>query len=698
MASGETGLGSRDPEERRRAVADIAKAPDADQSRLLIAALGDPDWRVRKEAVGIAPGLPASRAVLEALVKAFEPGDNVGLRNAAVEALTAFGSRAVEAIGSAMPGLDADGRKLAAEALSRTGDPGALRQLEELLDDDDVNVRAAAIEAIPIAGRVDVERAVTLLERCLVSQDALAVLGALEGLNRLGAPVGFPLLRPHVEDPLFREAALVAAGLSGHVDAAPHLARWLATAEGRTRRSALHALATFVGDDPAARRAARTALGGLEEKQRRRLVDEARRASDDLEARRCVLLIVGVLGTSEAAEAVIDALADDRVASEAERALEMLGPAAILALSRRARAGSSQERAACVEQLGRLADESSRAIASQAILDATEDGAPDVVRAALGALRRIGDEGTFGLATRFLLPDSSPALRQAAALALAATATRYPEASRALARQCRPDADDAVVAAVIMTVRPESVFGSVAQDVAFLADAASNQSGVARRAAFDALSRFEGAAAIEAVSFGITDEAPEVQLAAIRALGRMRDENGRAAGVGHLLEVVGNVADDAVGVAAIEALGDTNDPGALDVLRGVARQGTAVRAVAAVEALSRLDAPDRTDALIHALSRPEPEVVKAALRAVARDESNPRVMAHVASCLDHEAWDVRRLAAELLGRRADARDLLRQRLVHEREALVREEIQRSLSEGEGTPVRRTMPPLGGGAG
>jgi HEAT repeat protein len=153
-------------------------------------------------------------------------------------------------------------------------------------------------------------------------------------------------------------------------------------------------------------------------------------------------------------------------------------------------------------------------------------------------------------------------------------------------------------------------------------------------------------------------------------------------------------------VAAIEALGNANDPSAIDVLRGVARQGAARRAVAAVEAIGRIDAPGRIDALVHALSHPEPEVVKAALRALATEERDPRAAAHVGACLDHEVWDVRRLAAELLGRRSDAagKHLLRQRLIDEREPLVREEIQRSLAETEGVPVRRTMPPLPGGMG
>jgi HEAT repeat protein len=242
--------------------------------------------------------------------------------------------------------------------------------------------------------------------------------------------------------------------------------------------------------------------------------------------------------------------------------------------------------------------------------------------------------------------------------------------------------------------------GTATDDALFLADAASNESAIVRRAALEAIARFGGAQAVEAASFGVTDEAPEVQLAAIRALGRMRDDAGRPVGSARLLEVVRTFSDDGLGVAAIEALGETGDPAGLEILRGVAREGAAMRAVAAVEAIGRIEAPGRVDALIHALSHAEVEVVKAALRTLAREEKDPRGIAHVAACLDHEAWDVRRLSAELLGRRPDAsaKQLLRQRLIGEQEPLVRQEIQRSLAEAEGVPVRRTMPPLGGGIG
>jgi HEAT repeat protein len=624
----------------------------------------------------------------------------VGLRNAAVEALGGFGSSAVDALRAAIPALDADGRKLAAEALSRSGDAAALGVLQMLLEDTDPNVRAAAIEAITGVGAGDLDRAASLLERCLVSGDALTALGALEGLNRLGVAVGWPMLRPHIGNPALREALLMAAGLSGHPDAVPYLARALAATEGRVFRKAVTALATFVVNDRGSIKAARAALASLGEAARRRLVDEARGPSEDLETQRCALLVVGALGNKEAAEAVIAALADDRVAAEAEQALGMLGPAAILALSDRARTETGDEQAACIEQLGRLADDSTRAVACQAIIEAAERGTPEIVRAALVSLAQLGDEGALGLALRWLTPEAPPAVRQAATTALATCAARYPEASRAIARQSRHDTPDALVAVTVISALDGPVFDTTAEDISFLADAASNESAIVRRAALEALARSKSPAAVEAASFALTDEAPEVQLAAIRALGRMRDDTGHAIGAPHLLEVVRTFSDDALGVAAVEALGETGDAAAVDVLRGVLREGSPVRAFAAVEAMGRIDAPGRVDALIQALVHSEPEVVKAALRALATEERDPRAAAHVGASLDHAAWDVRRLSAELLGRRSDAtsKHLLRQRLIGEQEPLVREEIQRSLAEAEGGTVRRTMPPLGGGMG
>src|SRR5690606_23137649 len=101
-------------------------------------------------------------------------------------------------------------------------------------------------------------------------------------------------------------------------------------------------------------------------------------------------------------------------------------------------------------------------------------------------------------------------------------------------------------------------------------------------------------------------------------------------------------------------------------------------------------------ALIDALSHPDAEVVKAALRGLSA-ERDARVGAHLGACLDHEAWDVRRLAADLMGRTGQTASigLLRAKLASESEPLVREAIQRALVELElGGGLRRTTPPPG----
>src|SRR5438552_703135 len=104
---------SSDPEVRRRAVARLVEVDDVRAPDLLLRALGDNDWRVRKEAGQAASALGPSQALLDKLVMALFPGDNVGLRNAVVETLAAFGRSAVPPVVSALPSLDADGRKLA---------------------------------------------------------------------------------------------------------------------------------------------------------------------------------------------------------------------------------------------------------------------------------------------------------------------------------------------------------------------------------------------------------------------------------------------------------------------------------------------------------------------------------------------------------------------------------------------------------
>ncbi|HMJ12234.1 MAG TPA: HEAT repeat domain-containing protein, partial [Polyangiaceae bacterium] len=424
LAAIEAALRSADPEDRRQAAARLGELAGEALVPLLMRALGDEDWRVRKEATSVAVALAPSGDVLRGLVDALLPGENVGLRNAAVEALAGYGAPAVDLLSGMLPSLDADGRKLAVEALGRTGVPAALMALRPLLGDQDPNVRAATVESIAALGTTGLDTAIPLLEQCLDAEDQLVRLAALDGLNGLGVVLRWDRLRRLLGDPVLQRAALLAAGRSGHADAAPLLVRALDRAHGASFRNAVQALAQFVAVSPGSRDAARVGLRDLSKRARERLLAEAAGTSEDFELRRAALLLTGVLPFPEAADVAADALSDDTVAGTAEQALHMHGARAVPALVARARAGFSEERALCVALLGQLADATNADTALAAVRAALSDESLEVVSSALGALAQIGDESCLELAAHWLAADPSVPVRTAAAAALAALATR----------------------------------------------------------------------------------------------------------------------------------------------------------------------------------------------------------------------------------------------------------------------------------
>ena len=74
-----------DAEVRRRAVVRAASDQGGPAlAVLLMRALGDEDWRVRKEAAHAAVRRAEELAMMEPLVHAICQGENVGLRNAAL--------------------------------------------------------------------------------------------------------------------------------------------------------------------------------------------------------------------------------------------------------------------------------------------------------------------------------------------------------------------------------------------------------------------------------------------------------------------------------------------------------------------------------------------------------------------------------------------------------------------------------------
>lgn len=691
-------LVSDDAEERRRATSDLSEFDAERAADFLIQVLGDQDWRVRKEAVLVALTYAPSRVMLTRLISALASAENVGLRNAAVEAIGGYGEDAVELLAHALSSMDADGRKLAVEALGRSGGSSSMPVLSATLEDRDPNVHLASIEALASIGCAGVREVEPLLEACLVSSEPLTKLAALEGLNAMGSRLPWSTIERCLGQPMLRHPALIAAGQSGDLRAVPVLLDALEVAFGTGLAEvtlalfnlsrfpeALAALLDSRGRTHAAEIGERLAALVLNEQQ----AEENRRAA---------LIVLGVLGLPGAAECALDALGDDRLLGEAHEALELLGSYAVPALVEAARGASVALRASCLAILSRIADEHNSVPALEAARFGLFDESAEVQRAALGLLARIGDPESIEEVVRFFGRENTPATLHAAESALQELASRYPQAASELARRVEPLAPEAQAACVAIGALRGGVRGSLALDIAFLAAALSNTSAAARRAAIEVLAELSGADGVTAIAFALTDEEREVRRVAVAALGSMRGEDGSPVGVSQLVELVEQTPDPDLLAAAARALGETGDLSTLAVLKPLLRSNHPFVSVSAVEAIAKIAGPRVVDVLLEGLVHPDAEVAKAAMLALS-NLGDPRVLAHIGAYLDHEAWDVRRLAADLLGRMSGdlALGLLRARLPSESSPPVRDAIARAL-EGAGAVRKTSAPPAGEGSG
>ncbi|EYF00348.1 HEAT repeat domain-containing protein [Chondromyces apiculatus] len=630
-----------DAEVRRLAAVRLPALDATSAAALLLLALSDGDWRVRKDATLAGQELLAAAGdrgdaggealLLEALVEALGPGENVGLRNAAIEVLAGHGRAAIGVIASAYEKLDADGRKLAVEALGRTGDAAALEALTRALADQDDNVRHAAVEAIAALGPGAPEPVIEVLTEALGDNDRLVQLTALHGLNALEAAAPWARIMPLLSDPMLRPAALEAAALAESPEAPAALVGALPSGRGRAFAQIVGALSRLTGGPLAVHvvEALRTAGPEVGARLARAAADPARQdasamaeppswgsgpSSGAIGLRGQALVLAALADAPSAVEAAIDALAEPALAEPAQRALMSLGRRALGEVLERLRAhvggragaGVGAEHAASESP---LEPEQAAALLDVAVALVGEDPARmeevhAVVRGALSspstllataavyALAKLGREEDLRLTAEQSVEAPLP-VACAAERALAALADRHPDAARSLAREMMHDPSRYLPAAVVLEALgaahvagvaavPELVSGMApggawrrasisleVDELSFLVHAAATGDARARCAAVSASVSVSGADALELLAAALADEEREVQLAAARALGRLRAALDPAAAPAiasrteELLDLLGQSGDAELVAAASSgpAGAEERDPG-----------------------------------------------------------------------------------------------------------------------------------------
>ena len=696
-------LDQTEPEARRVAVRQIAKVRGRETPELLLRALSDDDWRVRKEGTLVAAALEPRDEVVAALIAALEEKVNIGLRNAAVEALIAVGADAVGATIETMPRLDADSRKLAVEVLGGVADAKGIVALSRALADEDANVRVAAAEALggaALAGDESRDQATQALVAALATRDTLLKIAALESLARLEARLPWSVFEPCAADPLLRRYAIAAAHGSSEPDAVRALVTATADPSPTIVREALVALGDVVSasfQDAALLDCACTALASA-----RNGHANARRAARDAEdarARGGALMVLGLLREPGDAAILVDALGDDDVAERADLALRLFGPTAVSPVVLAARDSKPRVRAAALSLVASLEGASFAEVCS-ALREALDASSIDVMSCALEALGRLGEAADLRSVARFVW-HADARVAATATNAVAELAARHVDAARQLLSDPRAGHDPIVLGCILL--------GAIAStqplsdgDVSVLERALAHDDPKVRRAAIDALAQAGSQAAADVVVFALADEEHQVQLAAIRALGRLGCAEP-------LIQVVADTRDPALATTALRALGEADAERALEAARPLVAHSDAAIACAAVEAIGHLQTsghagrlparlmPACEDALFVALDHPKEEVVKLALSLVGSDPG-ARALSRLGLCLDHLSWEVRRLAAELLGLAMTpaAQSLLRARYEREKDPIVREAIASAVSlrpHGEGARTADWAEPI-----
>ncbi len=654
-------LAAEDTERRRRAVQRSDSLPPERRRRAWLSGLGDLDWRVRREAIdAVASHAGGDAETIEALIDALLQGDNVGLRNAALEALGRLGRDASEALRRRLRRTQGGERKFLIEALGDAGAPEAVAELVALCSDADPNIAAASVDALARLGGAEAEQA---LRDRLKNSEPFLRMAALDGLVRLGARLAWSELAPLLDDPFARRVAVPLLGRSGAAEAVGPLARLLESASPHVSAQAtraLYELASSLGlsvvETPlTAQRlvALRTHLREGDRATRRAALALAL-AGRDVEALGDVLAVAGEDTLPPLAVEALRRWGNAAIAPLLEVESRVAGPARALALELAAELGRDQ-----------APDPTLRA----SLLRALAAPAPRVVAAAVRGLawHARGEDlpRILGLAN-----DERDAVRGAAREALDLLGERHP---------------DALVQAVSHI--PRAALGGVLPRVLARAGAAATldelrtafASGDAeqRAACLEALGELGGDAPVDLIALSLTDEDPWVRMAAATVLGRLGQ------GTDALLRALrAGDEDPEVRAAIVRSLGSVEGPEIDDALRGCLDDDAPLVVVSALHGLLARRHPAASVSLREVLRHGDEGVVGRTFRAIGTlPEEEAKAVAE--ALLDHENWSVRAHAARLLAGYGGAEATLVARLGAEEDERVRDAIRAALPKVRG---------------
>lgn len=625
-------LSSIDVETRRNAVLRLIEpGPDvAGSVKLMLLAMQDSSWRIRKTAVETMMDNYAIESYVEGLIGLLYIDDNAGARNTAIEILTKLGRKVSGYLIEAFLTDNHDVRKFVIDIIGEIRDKKTVPLMIEALKDGDENVRASAVEHL---GTMQETSAVDALIEIIKGGDLWTAYPAADALGLIGDRRAVPILVETLQKKTLREPGLKALGRLADPESIKHVVPFIEDRSNSVQQQALRSLETMyqrgVPED--------SILDALREHFDERVIEVLLKHATEgkpTARRRPAILFLGLLRDERALQPLLDMSSDESQATAVKKALVYIGkgnPSMLLPLFvkefpyvKRFLCEVAVEVAAPEYydiMLGLLQSEDGhvRSLAAMALANIGDtravrsiqalftDPFDDVQEAAIAALSKLSD-GLDLLETIGLLDDKSPVMRRNAALLLGHIGSS--EAVQALGF-AQKDGDVSV-----------------------------------RRAALEAQSAIGTEESVKFLSYALTDEDPRIRASAVLNLGSL----GRAGAVDSLCLLLSDI-DDMVKVASARALGRLASAKSVGPLveQLSAPNGFVVTAV--ISALGKVGTEDARKAIGEKLNDEDPEVNRTAISALAGFSGAQENLMPFLSSLD---WATRVSAVQALG--PDAND------------------------------------------
>ncbi|HAG51361.1 MAG TPA: hypothetical protein DCL42_08495 [Deltaproteobacteria bacterium] len=683
-------INSPDEEVRREAVEALINMPFSKELLLLIKrAMADMSWRVRKSAVDITATFKddsAISSIVQLMTELLHSEDNAGLRNSAVEGLIRLGSKAVPYLIKNITDSDHDVRKFIVDIL---GDIYSDKNIDTVTKDNivnaligaakdtDENVRLSAVEGL---GKVGSSKAVDMLVEILKTGDVALKFTALEALGGIGRSISMKEVYNACKDKLLKRAAYDLIGKVGGAEALKYLIEGLKDNSTSTRDAAIVALKRLAASILLQRQQLEPYLAQFSSSNIEKIALSFK--SNDINVKKGVIFALKLSGRKEAVLPLIEALAFDDTAYDAQEALIELGAVSVDTIITTYKNQEDRVKAILCFVLGAIGNKlvpesSNRGKAENLLISALKYDYGHVRANATIALARINPERALSEVIK-LLHDEFDDVKNAAvdAICLIARDTAQDVLPSILPLLSAPDHSEREKAIIIL-----GRVGAI-EEIEKVRLALKDVSPIVRKAGIRAIEEWGEEQYAQDIILALADENREVQIAAAKALGNLKSDRA----IEPLLPLLSDE-DIWVRATTVESLGKIGKGSVLPVLKKIVDEDNEMLICNALEAMAKIAAREPSTiyaikpVLAKCLSHSDTEVVKIAIEVLGRIDSEGVIEA-IVPLLRHGSWDVRVQVVDILSKKTNqsARERLKEHLKIETDELIKQKITEALKD------------------